>query len=69
MLSVYREFLPAAPRELNGFFAFHTVPPAPPFPEEIHLRKVCGVVWCYVGPERATRMRRWRRCSRPYRSR
>jgi FAD/FMN-containing dehydrogenase len=51
VLSVYREFLPSAPRELNGFFAFHTVPPAPPFPEEIHLRKVCGVVWCYVGSE------------------
>ena len=51
MLSVYREFLPAAPRELNGFFAFHTVPPAPPFPEAIHLRKVCGVVWCYVATE------------------
>ena len=50
VLSVYREFLPEAPRDLNGFFAFHTVPPAPPFPEEIHLRKVCGVVWCYVGP-------------------
>jgi hypothetical protein len=53
VLSVYREFLPGAPRELNGFFAFHTVPPAPPFPEEIHLRKVSGVVWCYVGSEDA----------------
>jgi FAD/FMN-containing dehydrogenase len=52
VLSVYRDFLPSAPRELNGFFAFHTVPPAPPFPEEIHLRKVCGVVWCYVGSEK-----------------
>jgi hypothetical protein len=51
VLSVYRDFLPGAPRELNGFFAFHIVPPAPPFPEEIHLRKVCGVVWCYVGSE------------------
>jgi FAD/FMN-containing dehydrogenase len=49
VLSAYREFLPDAPRELNGFFAFHTVPPAPPFPEEIHMRKVCGVVWCYDG--------------------
>jgi FAD/FMN-containing dehydrogenase len=55
VLSAYREFLPAAPRELNGFFAFHTVPPAPPFPEQIHLRKVCGVVWCYVGPEEESR--------------
>ncbi len=51
VLSAYREFLPNAPRELNGFFAFHTVPPAPPFPEEIHLRKVCGVVWCFLGGE------------------
>jgi FAD/FMN-containing dehydrogenase len=51
VLSAYREFLPAAPRELNGFFAFHHVPPGPPFPEEIHLRNVCGVVWCYVGEE------------------
>ena len=55
VLSVYREFMPAAPRELNGFFAFHTVPPAPPFPEEIHLRKVCGVVWCYTSATRRTR--------------
>ena len=51
VLSVYRDFLPNAPRELNGFFAFHTVPPGPPFPEAIHLRKVCGVVWCYLGSE------------------
>ena len=42
---------PSAPRALNGFFAFHTVPPGPPFPEAIHLREVCGVVWCYVGGE------------------
>jgi FAD/FMN-containing dehydrogenase len=55
VLSAYREFLPRAPRELNGFFAFHTVPPAPPFPEEIHLRDVCGVVWCHVGSEEDAR--------------
>jgi len=51
VLSVYREFLPNAPRELNGFFAYTMVPPAPPFPEELHLREVAGIVWCYVGPE------------------
>ncbi len=49
VLSAYRDFLPGAPRELNGFFAFTSVPPAPPFPDELHLRKVCGVVWCYAG--------------------
>jgi FAD/FMN-containing dehydrogenase len=51
VFSAYRDFLPAAPRELNGFFAFTSVPPAPPFPEALHGRKVCGVVWCYVGSE------------------
>jgi FAD/FMN-containing dehydrogenase len=50
ILRWYREFLPSAPDDLNGFFAFLTVPPAPPFPEELHMKKVCGVVWCYTGP-------------------
>ncbi|MGH2375445.1 MAG: FAD-binding oxidoreductase [Longimicrobiales bacterium] len=48
----YRGFIPAAPEDLNGFFAFLTVPPVPPFPEHLHLKKVCGVVWCYTGPEK-----------------
>jgi FAD/FMN-containing dehydrogenase len=51
VLSAYRELILAAPRELNGFFAYTSVPPAPPFPEELHGRKVCGIVWCYVGGE------------------
>ncbi len=51
VLKAYSEFLPNAPRELNGFFLFTTVPPAPPFPEALHLQKVCGVVWCYLGDE------------------
>ncbi len=56
VLSAYREFVPAAPRELNGFFAYMIVPPGPPFPEEIHLRKACGVFWCHLGsPEEAAR--------------
>jgi FAD/FMN-containing dehydrogenase len=46
VLAAYREWLPSAPRNVCGFFAFHTVPPGPPFPEAIHLRKVCGIVWC-----------------------
>ncbi len=47
----YRDFLPAAPEDLYGFFAFMTVPPGPPFPEHLHLKKVCGIVWCYTGPQ------------------
>ncbi|HYZ02186.1 MAG TPA: FAD-binding oxidoreductase [Candidatus Binatia bacterium] len=49
VLRWYREFLPSAPERLNGFFAFLTVPPAPPFPEHLHLRKMCGIVWCHNG--------------------
>ena len=40
-----------SPRELNAFFAMLTVPPAPAFPAELHLRKVCGIVCCYCGPD------------------
>jgi FAD binding domain/Berberine and berberine like len=53
VMRFYREFLPAAPRELSGFFATMTVPPADFLPAELHLRKVCGVVWCYTGPQEA----------------
>ncbi len=49
ILRWYRNFLPAAPDELNGFFAFMTVPPAPSFPEHLHMQKVCGIVWCHCG--------------------
>ena len=45
----YRDFILSAPEELTGFFAFLTVPPAPPFPEHLHLQPMCGVVWCYSG--------------------
>ncbi len=51
VLRWYRDFLPRAPEDLNGFFAFLTVPPAPPFPEEMHGRTVCGIVWCHCGTE------------------
>jgi FAD/FMN-containing dehydrogenase len=51
VLRWYRDFITKAPEELNGFFAFLTVPPAPPFPEHLRLKKMCGVVWCYTGSE------------------
>jgi hypothetical protein len=47
----YRDFIANAPEDLGGFFAFLTVPPGPPFPEHLHLKKMCGIVWCYTGPE------------------
>ena len=49
ILKWYREFIPNAPRELNGFFAFLEVPTHPMFPDFAQGKTVCGVVWCYVG--------------------
>jgi len=46
----YREFITQAPDDINGFFTFLVVPPGPPFPEHLHNKKMCGVVWCYTGP-------------------
>jgi FAD/FMN-containing dehydrogenase len=45
----YRDLIHVAPDDLNGFFAFLTVPPAPPFPEHLHMKKMCGVVWACTG--------------------
>ena len=51
VLELYADFIARAPDELNGFFAVLTVPPGPPFPTELHLEKMCGVVWCHTGSE------------------
>jgi hypothetical protein len=45
----YREFITRTSDDLYGFFATLTVP-GPPFPEELHGKKMCGVVWNYTGP-------------------
>jgi len=45
----YRELLPSLPEELSGWIGLITIPPAPPFPEELWGRKACVIVWCYTG--------------------
>jgi FAD/FMN-containing dehydrogenase len=50
ILRWYRDLIRTAPDELNGFFAFMTVPPGPPFPEHLHWKKMCAIIWCYSGP-------------------
>jgi FAD/FMN-containing dehydrogenase len=50
VMKAYREFILNAPEYVNGFFAFLTIPPAPMFPEHLHLKKVCGVMWASTGP-------------------
>jgi FAD/FMN-containing dehydrogenase len=50
VLRWYAGYLPKAPDEVNGWFAFLAVPPGPPFPEHLQGKTMCGVVWCYAGP-------------------
>jgi FAD/FMN-containing dehydrogenase len=50
ILAYWQDLILKAPEELNGWFAFLTVPPGAPFPEKYHLQKMCAVVWCYTGP-------------------
>ena len=52
VMAAYREFILAAPEYINGFFAFLTIPPSPMFPDHLHLKKVCGVMWVCTGPAR-----------------
>ena len=48
IMAWYHTFIESAPEELNGFFATMIIP-GPPFPEHLHLKQFCGIVWCYVG--------------------
>jgi FAD/FMN-containing dehydrogenase len=54
VLRAYRRFIVDAPEYVNGFFAFLVVPPSPMFPEHLHLKKVCGIVWCCTGSAEQT---------------
>ncbi|TYL38495.1 oxidoreductase [Natronococcus pandeyae] len=46
----YREWLPEAPEDVYAFYLTAEVP-GDPFPEELHGEQVCGLMWCYLGPE------------------
>ncbi|SHJ06253.1 FAD/FMN-containing dehydrogenase [Arenibacter nanhaiticus] len=41
-------FIHNAPDDLNGFIATLVIPGAP-FPEELHNKHFCGIVWCFTG--------------------
>jgi FAD/FMN-containing dehydrogenase len=50
VLKFWQKLILDAPEDMNGWFAFVTVPPAPPFPTEHHMEKMAAIVWCYTGP-------------------
>jgi FAD/FMN-containing dehydrogenase len=49
VLKAYRKFILTVPEEVDGFFAFMVIPPVPMFPEHLHMKAVCGIVWCGTG--------------------
>jgi hypothetical protein len=61
----YDGFIASAPDQLGGWFAYLSVPPGPPFPEELHLRKVCAVVWTQPGEEETPSLREARSFGKP----
>jgi FAD/FMN-containing dehydrogenase len=53
-MRMWQELIANASDDLNGLFAFLVVSPGEPFPEELQLKNMCGVVWCHTGtPEAA----------------
>lgn len=49
ILRKYRDFILEAPNDIYCYFAFLTVPPVPIFPSNLHLKQMCGLVWCNIG--------------------
>ncbi|MBX3238900.1 MAG: FAD-binding oxidoreductase [Chitinophagaceae bacterium] len=45
----YNGLMTTGSNALNGFFVLMIVPPGDPFPQHLHNKKVCGIVWCYSG--------------------
>ncbi|WP_323788902.1 FAD-binding oxidoreductase [Psychroserpens sp.] len=48
IMAWYDTFIQQTTEDLNGFIATMVIPESP-FPEELHNKKFCGIVWCYVG--------------------
>ncbi|WP_299391118.1 FAD-binding oxidoreductase [uncultured Gelidibacter sp.] len=48
VMSWYDSFIKNVTEDLNGFIATMIIPKSP-FPEHLHNKMFCGIVWCYVG--------------------
>ncbi len=51
VMKFWRDFILNAPEQISGWFGLHTIPPAPPFPEQVHLKKMCVITWCSTAPQ------------------
>jgi FAD/FMN-containing dehydrogenase len=61
----YREFVPQQPDALGIWYGLVSVPPGPPFPEELHLRKTAAIVLTQVGDEESDALREARSFGTP----
>lgn len=52
IMAWYDTFIHEVSEDLNGFIATMVIPESP-FPEHLHNKKFCGIVWCYVGDPEA----------------
>ena len=48
IMELFDNFIHAAPEDLNGFIATLVIPGAP-FPDDLHNKPFCGIVWCFTG--------------------
>ncbi|MFD2541439.1 FAD-binding oxidoreductase [Lacinutrix gracilariae] len=48
IMAWYDTFIQDVTEDLNGFITTMVIPESP-FPETLHNKKFCGIVWCYVG--------------------
>ena len=65
VLRWYREFVPAQPDELGIWYGLVSVPPGPPFPEELHLRRCAALILTQIGEEESEALREARSFGTP----
>ena len=44
----YHDFIHKSEHDLNGFITTMVIPESP-FPEHLHNKQFCGIIWCYAG--------------------
>ena len=49
VMRFWRDLILTAPKDINGWLGFHTVPPVDMFPAQHHLKKMAAVTWCFTG--------------------
>ena len=49
VLERFQDFIAGAAEEIGGFFTYQTIPASSVFPESLHGRTVCGVMWICTG--------------------